>query len=250
MHENEIVRGSEGAKVSCGRGSRMLRFARQNWTWWLKFPQKDQRLLKNSQRMNAKKSVQSWENFFVRGLVKFVPAVAYHFCLSLPTTLSQPRTNKFTQLCTICSCSSPKVFKIILSTSTWFYWILREKNLFDKIPLRTFYLVFPGLTLRYAEFWERYWPQNRLHPVQTIQWCGLDQKPRKSTDGPSICHVGSETWMGSNCSFVILIALVVGHSQHTWDRQIKWQILSVSTSIDLLLEIAPGPSWPFLQREP
>ena len=29
----------------------------------------------------------------VRGLVKFVPAVAYHFRLNLPATLSQPRTS-------------------------------------------------------------------------------------------------------------------------------------------------------------
>ena len=32
--------------------------------------------------------------------MKFVPAVAYHFCLSLPETFSQPCTNKFSRLCT------------------------------------------------------------------------------------------------------------------------------------------------------
>ena len=32
--------------------------------------------------------------------MKFVPAVAYHFCLNLPETFSQPRTRKFSQLCT------------------------------------------------------------------------------------------------------------------------------------------------------
>ena len=45
-------------------------------------------------------SVQSWENFFVRGLVKFIPAVAYHICLNLPASFSQPRTKKFSHLCT------------------------------------------------------------------------------------------------------------------------------------------------------
>ena len=45
--------------------------------------------------------LQSWENFFVRILVKYVPAVAYHFCLNLPTTFSQPRTMKYSQLCTL-----------------------------------------------------------------------------------------------------------------------------------------------------
>ena len=148
---------------------------------------------------------------------------------------------------TRCSCSSQNVFKIILSSSTWFYCV--RKICLIRYLLGRF-TWFSSLTPRYAEFWERYWPQNRLRPVQTTQWCGLDQKPRKSRDGPSICHVGSETWMGSNCSFVILIPVVVGHYQHTWDQQIKWQILSVSISVDLLLEIAPGPWWPSLQREP
>ena len=44
--------------------------------------------------------VQSREKVLVRGVVKFVPAVAYHFCLYLPTTFSQPRTKTFSQLCT------------------------------------------------------------------------------------------------------------------------------------------------------
>ena len=34
-------------------------------------------------------------------LVKFVPAVAYHFCLNLPATFSQPCTKKYSQLCTL-----------------------------------------------------------------------------------------------------------------------------------------------------
>ena len=33
-----------------------------------------------------------WEIVHVCGLVMFVPAAAYHFCLSLPATFSQPRT--------------------------------------------------------------------------------------------------------------------------------------------------------------
>ena len=33
------------------------------------------------------------EIILVRGLVKLVPAVAYHFCLNLPATFSQPRTS-------------------------------------------------------------------------------------------------------------------------------------------------------------
>ena len=41
--------------------------------------------------------LQNWEK--VRGLVKFVLAVAYHFCLNLPAIFSQPRTEKFSQHC-------------------------------------------------------------------------------------------------------------------------------------------------------
>ena len=33
--------------------------------------------------------------------MKFVPAVAYHFCLNLPAVFSQPRTKKVSQLCKI-----------------------------------------------------------------------------------------------------------------------------------------------------
>ena len=33
------------------------------------------------------------EIILVRGLLKLVPAVAYHFCLNLPATFSQPRTS-------------------------------------------------------------------------------------------------------------------------------------------------------------
>ena len=33
------------------------------------------------------------EIIHVNGLVRFVPAVAYHFCLKLPATFSQPRTS-------------------------------------------------------------------------------------------------------------------------------------------------------------
>ena len=39
--------------------------------------------------------IQSWENFFVRGLANCVPVVACHLWLDLPTTFSQPRTKKF-----------------------------------------------------------------------------------------------------------------------------------------------------------
>ena len=37
----------------------------------------------------------------VCGLVKFLPAVAYHFCLNIPASFSQPRTMKFSQLCNV-----------------------------------------------------------------------------------------------------------------------------------------------------
>ena len=33
------------------------------------------------------------ETILVRGLVKLVPALTYHFCLNLPATFSQPRTS-------------------------------------------------------------------------------------------------------------------------------------------------------------
>ena len=44
-------------------------------------------------------SITELRKIFVRGFVKFVPAVAYHFCLNLPATFSQPRTKTFSQLC-------------------------------------------------------------------------------------------------------------------------------------------------------
>ena len=40
------------------------------------------------------------KNVFVHGLVKFVPADAYHFCRNLTATYSKPRTKKFSRLCT------------------------------------------------------------------------------------------------------------------------------------------------------
>ena len=43
--------------------------------------------------------IQSREKVCVRGLVKFIPAVASHFCLILPAPFSQPRTKTFSQLC-------------------------------------------------------------------------------------------------------------------------------------------------------
>ena len=48
--------------------------------------------LGNVQR-SAKRLVLGLEIILVRGLVKLVPAVAYHFCLNLPATFSQPRTS-------------------------------------------------------------------------------------------------------------------------------------------------------------
>ena len=70
---------------------RSRRRGQQRRTYWL-------RNVRRSLSMG--KGVQSWKNFSVRGLVKFVPAVAYHFCLSLSATFSQPWTNKFSRLCT------------------------------------------------------------------------------------------------------------------------------------------------------
>ena len=37
--------------------------------------------------------------YLIFDLVKFVPAVAYYFCLNLPAIFSQPRTKKFSQVC-------------------------------------------------------------------------------------------------------------------------------------------------------
>ena len=39
------------------------------------------------------------EKVFVRGLVNFVPAVAYLFCLKVPAAFSQPRAKTFFGLC-------------------------------------------------------------------------------------------------------------------------------------------------------
>ena len=58
----------------------------------------------------TKRGVRSWDcgprastelrKFLCMWSVKFVPAVAYHFCLNLPASFSQTRTKKFSQLCT------------------------------------------------------------------------------------------------------------------------------------------------------
>ena len=49
------------------------------------------------------------------GLVKFVPAVAYHFCLNLPGAFSQPGKHSFGDTCKIAH--SPYPFEISCSIS-------------------------------------------------------------------------------------------------------------------------------------
>ena len=39
---------------------------------------------------------------WVPGLVNFVPAVAYHFCLNLPAAFTQPRAHLLAESCTSC----------------------------------------------------------------------------------------------------------------------------------------------------
>ena len=53
-----------------------------------------------TQKSSCKKSftfgyVQSPKKVFVHGLVNFVPAIAYLFCLALPAAFSQPHTKTF-----------------------------------------------------------------------------------------------------------------------------------------------------------
>ena len=43
--------------------------------------------------------IESWENFFVRGLVKFALALAYHLCLNLPRAFLQPGKHSFGDPC-------------------------------------------------------------------------------------------------------------------------------------------------------
>ena len=45
--------------------------------------------------------IQSPKNVFVHGLVNFVLAVPYLFCLNLPAAVSQPRTKTFFGLCRV-----------------------------------------------------------------------------------------------------------------------------------------------------
>ena len=41
------------------------------------------------------------------GLVNFVPAVSYHFCLNLPAAFTQPGTSTLTDLCRCCRVRTP-----------------------------------------------------------------------------------------------------------------------------------------------
>ena len=43
--------------------------------------------------------IQRFTKRLVRGLVNFVSAVAYLFCLTLPAAFSQPRTSLLVKLC-------------------------------------------------------------------------------------------------------------------------------------------------------
>ena len=54
------------------------------------------------------------EIILVSGLVKFVPAVAYHFCLNLPATFSQPRTSIISVLNELYSCHNKRTTLHIL----------------------------------------------------------------------------------------------------------------------------------------
>ena len=42
-------------------------------------------------------------NVLVRGLVRFVPTVAYHFCLALPAAFTQPGSRLLSERSSICS---------------------------------------------------------------------------------------------------------------------------------------------------
>ena len=88
LHRVQHVRLRLLAELGCGKAPQ------NNHNWCSNYPF---RLMRGVDQKGA--ILQSWENFSVRGLVKFVPAVAYHFCLSLSGTFSQPCTNKFSRLC-------------------------------------------------------------------------------------------------------------------------------------------------------
>ena len=53
--------------------------------------------------------VDNWNNFLIQGsanpqtpgLVNFVPDVAYHFCLNLPETFSQPGVRQLADPCKV-----------------------------------------------------------------------------------------------------------------------------------------------------
>ena len=47
-----------------------------------------------------KENVQRSPLFCAPGLVKFVPAVAYHFCLALPAAFTQPGAHLLAKPCT------------------------------------------------------------------------------------------------------------------------------------------------------
>ena len=55
-------------------------------------------------QLNRKNAVLGPEIILVRGLLKLVPAVAYHFCLNLPATFLQPGAYSFGDPCTLLTC--------------------------------------------------------------------------------------------------------------------------------------------------
>ena len=51
--------------------------------------------------------VQDSTNRRAPGLVNFVPALAYHFCLNLPAAFTQPGARLLVEPCTTLSCCFP-----------------------------------------------------------------------------------------------------------------------------------------------
>ena len=91
--------------------------------------------------LSSARSVQGWPKRRSPGLVNFVNALAYHFCLALPAAFTQPGAHLLAEHCTIlsvtmkCTC----VLNMRFCTSEAF----RTSNLF-KVPLtlQLFYLSF------------------------------------------------------------------------------------------------------------
>ena len=93
----ELLRHDGGEEVQhrVGLSGRQKKISTFEGVQWPKFDFQRLRELTSTYRLLQLRDVLGVRArlLLVRGLVKCVPALAYHFCLNLPATFSQPRTS-------------------------------------------------------------------------------------------------------------------------------------------------------------